>query len=225
MIKAGAQRVASELGLAIVCPDTSPRNTGIAGEDDHEDFGTGAGFYMNAIQAPWNEFYNMYDYIVDELPELIKSNFPVKKKCSISGHSMGGHGALTIALKNPKKYISVSALAPVCNPIDSPWCDRVFKPFLGDDESAWEQYDATVLVGKAEEKQAIFIDQGEADEYLTERLKPAALQKACEQANYPLTLRTHHGYGHSYYFVASFIEDHLRYHHKALSGENEAVYY
>ncbi len=225
MKKAGAQRVASELGLAIVCPDTSPRNTGIPGEDDHDDIGTGAGFYINATQAPWNQHYHMYDYIVDELPQIIKANFPVKEKCSVSGHSMGGHGALTIALKNPHKYVSVSALAPVCNPTDSPWAARIFRPYLGDDETTWAQYDATLLVANTEEKIPLCIDQGEADEFLTERLKPANLQKSCEQANYPLTLRSHHGYDHSYYFVASFIEDHLRYHHKALSGENEAVYY
>ena len=225
MQKAGAQRIASELGIAILCPDTSPRGTDLPGEHESYDFGSGAGFYLNATQEPWSQYYRMYDYIVNELPVLVKANCPVSDKWSISGHSMGGHGALTIALKNPQRFVSASAFAPICNPIDSPWGDKVFSRYLGDDRATWAEYDATVLIEKAEEKLPLFVDQGEADEFLTEQLKPASLQAACEKANYPLTLRTHHGYGHSYYFIASFIEDHLRYHGKALKGELKAVYY
>lgn len=225
MQKAGAQRVAAELGIALVCPDTSPRGTDFPGEHDSYDFGSGAGFYLNATQAPWDQHYRMYDYVVDELPALIEANFPVSDKCSISGHSMGGHGALTIALKNPEKYCSVSAFSPICNPVDSPWGEKALSRYLGDDKTTWEAYDASLLVAKAEEKLPIFVDQGEADEFLVNELKPAALQAACEQANYPLTLRTHAGYDHSYYFIASFIEDHLRYHDKALRGEGKQAYY
>ena len=225
MQKAGAQRVASQLGLAIVCPDTSPRGTDFPGEHDSYDFGSGAGFYLNATQAPWDQHYRMYDYVTNELPTLIQQHFNVNDKCSISGHSMGGHGALTIALKNPGKYSSVSAFAPICNPIDSPWGEKVFSRYLGGDKQQWEHYDATHLVATATHKSPIFVDQGEADEFLTEQLKPQALQAACEKHNYPLTLRTHHGYDHSYYFIASFIEDHLRYHDKALRGEGKTAYY
>ncbi|MEO0444199.1 MAG: S-formylglutathione hydrolase [Pseudomonadota bacterium] len=225
MQKAGAQRVASELGIAILCPDTSPRGTNLPGEHESEDFGSGAGFYLNATQAPWIQHYRMYDYIVEELPALVKTHCPVLDKWSISGHSMGGHGALIIALKNPHAFVSASAFAPICNPIDSPWADKIFSRYLGADKALWEEYDATVLIENAQEKLPLFVDQGEADEFLTEKLKPAALQAACEKAKYPLTLRTHHGYGHSYYFIASFIEDHLRYHGKALKGESTHVYY
>jgi len=225
MQKAGAQRVAAELGIAIVCPDTSPRGIDLPGEHESYDFGSGAGFYLNATQAPWSQHYLMYDYIVTELPQLVAQHFPVTDKCSISGHSMGGHGALTIALKNPKQYCSVSAFAPICNPINSGWGDKVFSRFLGEDKKEWEAYDASLLVANAKEKIPLFVDQGEADEFLKEQLNPAALQAACEKANYPLSLRTHFGYDHSYYFVASFIEDHLRYHDKALRGEGRSAYY
>lgn len=225
MQKAGAQRVAAELGIAIVCPDTSPRGTDLPGEHESYDFGSGAGFYLNALQAPWDQHYHMYDYVVNELPALINQHFPVTDKCSISGHSMGGHGALTIALKNPQKYCSVSAFAPICNPVNSAWGENVFSRYLGDDKSQWDIYDASVLVATVEEKIPLFVDQGEADEFLVEQLKPAILQAACEKANYPLTLRTHFGYDHSYYFIASFIEDHLRYHDKALRGEGRSAYY
>jgi S-formylglutathione hydrolase len=180
---------------------------------------------LNATQAPWAQHYKMYDYVVTELPAIIRQNFPVSDQCSLSGHSMGGHGALTIALKNPSRYCSVSAFAPICNPVNSGWGDKVFSRYLGADKSQWEAYDATLLIATAKEKLPIFVDQGEADEFLKEQLKPAALQAACEKANYPLTLRSHHGYDHSYYFVASFIEDHLRYHDKALRGEGKTAYY
>jgi S-formylglutathione hydrolase len=225
MQKAGAQRVAAELGVAIVCPDTSPRGTDLPEEHDSYDFGSGAGFYLNATQEPWSEHYNMYDYVVDELPTLIQSNFPVTDKASISGHSMGGHGALTIALKNPGKYCSVSAFSPICNPVNSNWGDKVFSRYLGDNKKDWEQYDAALLIASAEEKLPIFVDQGDNDEFLSEQLKPETLQAACEANNYPLTLRMQYGYDHSYFFVASFIEDHLRYHDKALRGEEKTAYY
>jgi S-formylglutathione hydrolase len=225
MQKANAQRVASELGIAIVCPDTSPRGTNLPGEHDSYDFGSGAGFYLNATQSPWSEHYNMYDYIVDELPQIISANFPVTDKASISGHSMGGHGALIIGLRNRDKYESVSAFSPICNPTNSAWGERVFTAYLGEDRSFWTQYDATLLVQQGCERLPILIDQGEDDEFLKEQLKPECLQAVCEKANYPLTLRMHAGYDHSYFFVASFIESHLRYHDKALKGEDKQAYY
>ncbi|MGH1487094.1 MAG: S-formylglutathione hydrolase [Cellvibrionaceae bacterium] len=225
MQKAGAQRVAAELGIAIVCPDTSPRGADLPGEHDDYDFGSGAGFYLNATQEPWSQHYRMYDYIVDELPALLQENFPVSDKSSISGHSMGGHGALTLALKNPGKYCSVSAFSPICNPVSANWGDKVFSRYLGDDKKAWEQYDASLLVAQTSDKLPIFVDQGDKDEFMSEQLKPETLQAACEANNYPLTLRMQFGYDHSYYFVASFIEDHLRYHDKALRGEERTAYY
>ena len=225
MQKAGAQRVASELGIAIVCPDTSPRGTDLPGEHDAYDFGSGAGFYLNATQEPWVKHYRMYDYILDELPALIQANCPVSDKWGISGHSMGGHGALTIALKNPQRFASVSAFAPICNPTNSTWGQTVFSLYLGDDKQAWQDYDASLLIEKAEERLPLFVDQGQADEFLKAQLMPTALQAACEKTNYPLTLRSHQDYDHSYYFIASFIEDHLRYHADVLKGESTAVYY
>lgn len=223
--KAGAQRVAAELGLAIVCPDTSPRGTDLPKEHDDYDLGSGAGFYLNATEEPWKQHYLMYDYVVKELPLLIQGEFPVTSQCSISGHSMGGHGALTIALKNGDVYQSVSAFAPICNPIDSPWGKKAFQHYLGDDKTSWEQYDTSSLIRKANQKVPMMVDQGEADEFLSEQLKTSALQTACEQANYPLTLRKLDGYDHSYFFIASFIEDHLRFHDKALRGGGETAYY
>lgn len=225
MQKSGAQRVAAELGIAIVCPDTSPRGTDFPGEHKSYDFGSGAGFYLNATQTPWSQNYNMYDYVVDELPALIQENFPVSDKKSISGHSMGGHGALTIGLKNPSSYSSISAFSPICNPTACPWGQKVFSGYLGDDRAQWEQYDASLLIAQAQERQPIFIDQGDADEFLAEQLKPEALQAACEANNYPLSLRMQSGYDHSYFFVASFIEEHLRFHDKHLKGEETTAYY
>lgn len=225
MQKAGAQRVAAELGIAIVCPDTSPRGTDLPGEHDRYDLGSGAGFYLNATQSPWDQHYRMYDYVVSELPGLITNHFPVTQECSISGHSMGGHGALTIALKNPGRYISVSAFAPICNPADCAWGENVFSHYLGDNRDDWLQYDASHLIANAQEKIDLLVDQGENDEFLTEQLKPETLQAACETHNYPLTLRTHPDYGHDYFFVASFIESHLRYHEKALRGKLKPAYY
>ncbi len=213
MSKAGAQRVAAELGLMIVVPDTSPRNNGIKGEDDDYDFGSGAGFYLNATTSAWSKHYNMYDYVTQELPGIIEENFNADRaKRSISGHSMGGHGALMIALKNPHKYCSVSAFSPIVAPMDAPWGQKAFRGYLGDDRALWEGYDASCLVKKAIEKLPLFIDQGGADEFLAEQLKPHLLEQACKEVEYPLELRMQEGYDHSYFFIASFIDEHLRYH-------------
>lgn len=212
MQKAGAQRVAAELGIAIVAPDTSPRGDGVA--DDPEgayDLGLGAGFYLNATEEPWAAHYRMYDYVVSELPDLIEQYFPVTSQRAISGHSMGGHGALTIALKNPQRYSSVSAFSPISNPLDCPWGKKAFTAYLGSDESKWLEYDASALMAKGGAVPAL-VDQGESDNFLVEQLKPEALEKAAAQSGYPLQLRMQPGYDHSYYFIASFIEEHLRFH-------------
>jgi len=215
-IKAGAQRAAAELGLAIVCPDTSPRGTSFPGEHDSYDFGSGAGFYVNATQEPWSANYNMYDYVTQELPELLREHFPVNERCGISGHSMGGHGALVCYLRNPGKYQSVSAFAPICHPSDCAWGQKALANYLGENRNDWIKYDATLLIGDAEEKLPLLIDQGMADEYLTDQLKPGCLEQACIANHYPLNLRMQPGYDHSYYFVSTFIEDHLRHHAKTL---------
>jgi len=216
MIKSGALRVAAELGLAIVCPDTSPRGTDFPGEHDSYDFGSGAGFYVNATQEPWSANYNMFDYVTLELPELINEHFPVNERCGISGHSMGGHGALVCYLRNPGKYRSVSAFAPICHPSDCAWGQKALGNYLGEDRNDWVQYDATLLIGAAEEKLPLLIDQGTSDEFLSDQLKPGALEQACIASHYPLKLRMQEGYDHSYYFIATFIEDHLRHHAEAL---------
>ena len=216
MVKAGAQRVAAGLGLAIVCPDTSPRGTNFAGEHDDYDFGSGAGFYVNATQEPWSANYRMYDYVTGELPALVETHLPVNGKWGISGHSMGGHGALICYLRNPGKYLSVSAFAPICNPSNGGWGQKAFSNYLGDDRNDWAEYDAAMLIGSAEEKLPLLIDQGSEDEWLSDQLKPGALEQAAIASHYPLTLRMQDGYDHGYYFVATFIEDHLRHHAKAL---------
>ncbi len=218
MQKSGAQQLAAELGIAIICPDTSPRGSDFPQEHDSYDFGSGAGFYLNATQTPWDQHYHMYDYVVDELPELIEAELPISEKRSISGHSMGGHGALTIALKNPGRYQSVSAFSPICNPIDCPWGEKAFSAYLGTDKNQWQQYDASLLVATANERLPILVDQGTADDFLTEQLKPETLVTACEQANHPLELRMQEDYDHSYFFIASFINDHLRHHATALGA-------
>ncbi len=218
MQKAGAQRVASELGMAIVCPDTSPRGTNLPGEHDSYDFGSGAGFYVNATQQPWNRNYNMYDYVTRELPDLVESQFPLTAGRGISGHSMGGHGALVCCLRNPGRYRSVSAFAPICNPAGCPWGQKALSAYLGEDRADWARYDASLLIGDAGEKLPLLIDQGTQDEFLTEQLKPETLEQACIANDYPLTLRLQEGYDHSYFFIATFIEDHLRHHAKALCG-------
>jgi S-formylglutathione hydrolase len=217
MQKAGAQRLAAELGIAIVAPDTSPRGEGVA-DDEGYDLGQGAGFYVNATQAPWNRHYQMYDYVVNELPELIESMFPVSDKRAIAGHSMGGHGALTIALRNPERYQSVSAFSPINNPVNCPWGQKAFTAYLGKDTDTWREYDASLLMRAAKQYVPALVDQGEADNFLAEQLKPEVLEAAASSNNYPLELRSHEGYDHSYYFIASFIEDHLRFHSNYLNA-------
>lgn len=218
MQKAGAQRVAAELGIAIVAPDTSPRGDDVANDEGY-DLGQGAGFYVNATEAPWNEHYRMYDYIVDELPALIEATFPVSQQRAIAGHSMGGHGALMISLRNPGRYTSVSAFSPISNPMSCPWGRKAFSAYLGGDESNWEQYDTTVLLRNQPEHLPTRVDQGLADDFLTEQLQPEKLAAAAAESGYPLQLELHEGYDHSYYFIASFIEAQLRFHHRYLTAE------
>jgi len=216
MQKAGAQKLAAKLGLAIVCPDTSPRGLNLPGEDDSYDFGSGAGFYINATEEPWASHYRMYDYVVRELPELVERELPVSDQRSISGHSMGGHGALICALKNPGRYRSVSAFAPIANPTECPWGQKAFRGYLGDDQSRWEEWDATMLIPTARERLPLLVDQGTADEFLDSQLNPDALADVCEKFHHHINLRMHRGYDHSYFFIASFIEDHLNHHARAL---------
>jgi len=218
--KAGAQQFAAEHGVAIVAPDTSPRGEDVP--DDAEaayDFGLGAGFYVNATQAPWSKHYHMYDYITKELPEVINTNFPVDAdRMSIMGHSMGGHGALTIALKNPGKYKSVSAFAPIVAPSQCPWGEKALGNYIGSDKSAWAEYDTVELVKTAQERLPLLVDQGDADNFLEEQLKPELLTEVCEANNHPLDLRIQPGYDHSYFFMASFMGDHVAHHAKALKA-------
>nr|WP_170833253.1 S-formylglutathione hydrolase [Microbulbifer marinus] len=209
--KAGAQRMAAELGIALVIPDTSPRGDDVA-DDPEYDLGQGAGFYVNATQEPWKQHYRMYDYVVSELPQLIEANFPVSQRRAVCGHSMGGHGALVIGLRNPERYTSISAFSPIANPIACPWGEKAFSAYLGADRSTWEEYDATVLLARATEQLPILVSQGDEDEFLETQLKPHALQAAAEACGYPLKVEHHAGYDHSYYFIASFIEQHLRFH-------------
>jgi len=217
MIKSGAQKYAAEHGIALVTMDTSPRNLGITGEDDSYDFGSGAGFYLNATAEPWAKNYQMYDYVVHELPALINDHFPVlANKQSIFGHSMGGHGALSIALKNPSKYHSVSAFSPIVAPSQTPWGIKAFSGYLGNDRNQWKQYDTVELVKNCHNKIPLMIDQGTDDEFLQEYLQPELLEAVCKQQQHPLTLRMQTGYDHSYYFISSFIEDHMAYHAKYL---------
>nr|WP_170827739.1 MULTISPECIES: S-formylglutathione hydrolase [Pseudomonas] len=219
MQKAGAHRLAAELGLMIVAPDTSPRGEGVADDANGAyDFGLGAGFYLNATQEPWARHYRMHDYVVEELPALIEANFPVSDKRGISGHSMGGHGALVCALRNPGRYQSLSAFSPIVNPMNCPWGEKAFSHYLGEDRSRWREWDACALIGQAREKLPILIDQGDRDDFLVNQLKPEALQAAAQAAEHPLTLRMQPGYDHSYYFIASFIDDHLRHHSAVLNG-------
>jgi len=212
--KAGAQRYAAELGLAIVAPDTSPRGEGVPDDPDGAwDFGLGAGFYVNATQEPWRRHYRMYDYIVDELPALISAGFAVdSSRTGISGHSMGGHGALTIALKNPGRFRSVTAFAPICSPLRCPWGEKALGNYLGPDRSAWQEYDTTALLAGASEHLPVLVDQGDADSFLVEQLKTPLLEQACSEAAYPMTIRMQAGYDHSYFFISSFIGEHLAFH-------------
>ncbi|MFQ3221343.1 MAG: S-formylglutathione hydrolase [Paraglaciecola sp.] len=211
MQKAGAQHIAAELGIAIVAPDTSPRGEGVA-DDERYDLGQGAGFYVNATQAPWDRHYQMYDYVVNELPKLIEEAFPVSDKRAISGHSMGGHGALTIAMLNPTRYSSMSALSPICNPMTAPWGQKAFSAYLGKDKSTWKNHDASELMRQATQFVPAKVDQGEADNFLVEQLKPETLTAAAKISGYPVEYHLHEGYDHSYYFISSFIEKHLRFH-------------
>lgn len=219
MQKAGAQRIAAELGIVIVAPDTSPRGADVPGDPDGGwDFGLGAGFYLNATQAPWATHYRMHDYVVHELPALIEASFPVSDQRGISGHSMGGHGALVCALRNPGRYQSLSAFAPICNPMAAPWGEKAFSRYLGEDHSSWREWDASLLIANASEKLPIFIDQGDRDDFLAIQLKPEAIESAAKLAGHPITLRIQAGYDHSYFFIASFIEDHLRHHANSLKA-------
>ena len=219
MQKAGAQRMAAELGLVIVAPDTSPRGPEVP--DDAEgawDFGLGAGFYLNATQQPWARHYQMHDYVVHELPALVEAHFPVSQRRGISGHSMGGHGALVCALRNPGRYQSVSAFAPISNPSNCPWGEKAFSRYLGEDRARWREWDACALLAQAAEKLPILIDQGDRDDFLDSQLKPQLLQAQAKAQEHPLWLRLQPGYDHSYYFIASFIDVHLRHHAAALNG-------
>lgn len=216
--KAGAQRYASEHGVAIVAPDTSPRGDQIPDDTDGAyDFGLGAGFYVNATEPPFNKNYRMYDYVVQELPALVQQHFPViVEKQGIFGHSMGGHGALTIALKHPDKFKSASAFAPISAPTQCPWGQKALSGYLGSDQNTWQQYDTVSLLSSTETRPPFLVDQGDADNFLEEQLKPELLQAACDAINYPLQLRMQPGYDHSYFFIASFIEDHIRWHKEQL---------
>ncbi len=217
MQKSGIQRVAAELGIAIVAPDTSPRGENVADDESAAyDFGLGAGFYLNATQAPFNTHYQMYDYVVKELPTLIEQHFPVSNMRSISGHSMGGHGAISIGLKKPELYQSISAFSPICNPINCPWGQKAFNGYLGSDQTTWAEYDSSELMKNSTVKLPMLVDQGTEDNFLTEQLKPETLVDAAKTQQYPLTLRMQEGYDHSYFFISSFIEDHLRFHAKYL---------
>ena len=215
--KAGAQRYAAEHGIIIVSPDTSPRGDDVADAPGY-DLGKGAGFYVNATQDPWAAHYRMYDYIVDELPAWVEADPAASDRRAISGHSMGGHGALTIALKNPGRYRSVSAFSPIVAPSQVPWGEKALGAYLGDDRDAWSRYDAVELVKSAKERLPLLVDQGDADEFLETQLRPQLLQAACEAAGHPLTLRLQPGYDHSYYFIASFIGEHIAHHAAALKG-------
>jgi len=216
MQKSGALRIAAKLGIAIVAPDTSPRGTDVA-DDEAYDLGQGAGFYVNATQAPWNRHYQMYDYVVNELPDLIEATFPVLDKRSIAGHSMGGHGALTIAMLNPERYSSMSAFSPISNPLNCPWGQKAFAAYLGKDKANWVKHDACELMKQATHFVPGKVDQGTADDFLIEQLKPEMLAAAAKINNYPLEMNLHDGYDHSYYFISSFIEEHLRFHADHLS--------
>ncbi len=212
--KAGAQQFAAEHNLIVVAPDTSPRGEGVA-NDEAYDLGQGAGFYLNATQAPWAPHYRMEDYVVDELPRLIEQHFPATDARGISGHSMGGHGALTLALRHPGRYKSVSAFSPIVAPTQVPWGQKAFTAYLGNDRTLWSEHDATYLVQKAQkaaQNAPILIDPGGADQFLADQLRPQLFEEACRVAGQKLSVRIHDGYDHSYFFIQSFIDDHLAWH-------------
>jgi S-formylglutathione hydrolase len=220
-IKAGAQRFAARHGIALIAPDTSPRGAGVPGENDSWDFGVGAGFYVDATREPWARNYRMYSYVRDELRETALANLPVDgARLGIFGHSMGGHGALMLALRNPDIYRSVSAFAPIAAPMRCPWGEKAFSGYLGENREAWRPYDASELVAHATRKfaEGILVDQGLADQFLPTQLNPDVFEAACKAAGQPLTLRRHAGYDHGYYFISTFIEDHLAHHAKVLLG-------
>lgn len=220
MVKAGAQRAASELGIALIAPDTSPRGVPLPGDSDSWDFGVGAGFYVDATQAPWSRHYRMYSWITRELPMLVERHFPVDaKRQGIFGHSMGGHGALTIGLRNPDRYRSISAFAPIAAPMNCPWGQKAFTGYLGSDRDNWRAYDASELLRALPAvtgRPPLLVDQGMADAFLEQQLMPERLEQACKDVGYPLTLRRHAGYDHGYYFISTFVEDHLRHHARTL---------
>ncbi|MEM9189254.1 MAG: S-formylglutathione hydrolase [Myxococcota bacterium] len=213
-VQAGAQRIAAELGLILVAPDTSPRAAEVPGEADDWDYGTGAGFYVDATEEPWRESYQMYSYITEELPQLIDDTYPTqgKDQRSIFGHAMGGHGALVAALRSPRAWRSVSAFSPVVAPSQVPWGQKAFTGYLGEDRASWARYDATELVTTKTHPTTILVDQGTRDQFLERELKPELFEAACETAGQALELRRHAGYDHSYFFIASFMEDHLQHH-------------
>jgi len=217
MVKAGAQQFAAKYGVMLVATDTSPRNTGIPGADADWDFGTGAGFYVDATEEPWRAHYRMYSYVTQELPALIAEHFPVKQgRQGIFGHSMGGHGALVCALKNPALYASVSAFSPITAPMRCPWGKKAFTHYLGADQESWRVYDASELILKSPFTQPILIDQGTADSFLETQLMPEVFEEACATVGQSLTLRRQEGYDHGYYFIATFVEDHIRHHAEIL---------
>ena len=215
--KAAVQRYASEHVIIVVAPDASPRGEGVA-DDPAYDLGQGAGFYVNATQTPWAAHYRMYDYVVQELPDLIETNFPANGDRGISGHSMGGHGALVVALRNPGRYRSVSAFSPIVAPTQVPWGQRAFEAYLGTDRETWKHYDTVDLIRAAKERVPLLVDQGLNDEFLETQLRPELLRNACDEANHPLTLNLRAGYDHSYYFIASFMGEHIAHHASALKG-------
>ncbi|MDN5843455.1 MAG: S-formylglutathione hydrolase [Alcaligenaceae bacterium] len=221
MIKAGAQRYAARHGLMLVAPDTSPRGAGVPGEDDDWDFGTGAGFYLDATQAPWRDHYRMESYITEELFSLVTTELPGDPdRVGISGHSMGGHGALVLAQRHRDRFRSVSALAPIAAPTRVPWGEKAFSGYLGSDRQDWAEHDASLLMASSQNPfpNGILVDQGLADGFLAEQLHPEAFQAACAQAGQPLVLRSHPGYDHGYYFIATFIEDHMAFHSERLDA-------
>ena len=215
--KAGAQQHAARHGLILVASDTSPRGEGVPDADGY-DLGVGAGFYLDATQVPWNSHYRMHDYVVHELPAWVEANFPASDARGIAGHSMGGHGALVLALRNPGRYRSVSAFSPIVAPSQVPWGEKAFSAYLGDDRDAWREWDACALIADARERLPLLVDQGLADEFLENQLRPELLREACEAAGHPLELRLQPGYDHSYYFIASFIGEHLAHHAEMLRG-------
>lgn len=215
--KAGAQRYCEEHGVALVCPDTSPRGPGIP-DADASDLGVGAGFYVNATQPPWSKHYRMYDYVVHELPKLVEANFPLLAIKGLTGHSMGGHGALVIGLREHGAYQSLSAFSPIASPRSAPWGKRALPEYLGNDEASWLEYDAAALLRKAKGRLPILVDVGENDPFIDNQLHPELLEAAAKEAEYPLTLRRQPGYDHSYYFIQTFIGDHIAHHARALHG-------